>query len=78
MRYLPPAANLELADEGRRAIQLAEREMPGLMALRSVHGPAKNLQGARIAGCLHMTATTAVLIETLVELGAKVSRQRDY
>ena len=50
--------------------------MPGLMAIRRVSGPQKPLQGARIAGCLHMTVKTAVLIETLVELGAKVSRGR--
>ena len=50
--------------------------MPGLMAIRRVSGPQKPLQGARIAGCLHMTVKTAVLIETLVELGAKVSRAR--
>ena len=53
-------------------ITLAENEMPGLMAMRSKYGPSKPLKGARIAGCLHMTIQTAVLIETLVELGAEV------
>lgn len=52
---------------------MAENEMPGLMACRKKYGPAKVLKGARIAGCLHMTIQTAVLIETLVELGAEVS-----
>lgn len=62
-----------MADWGRKEIQLAEAEMPGLMALREQYGPQKPLKGARIAGCLHMTIQTAVLIETLVELGAEVS-----
>lgn len=53
-------------------IIIAENEMPGLMAMRSKYGPSKPLKGARIAGCLHMTIQTAVLIETLVELGAEV------
>ncbi len=61
-----------LADWGRKEIELAEVEMPGLMALREKYGPKKPLKGARIAGCLHMTIQTAVLIETLVELGAEV------
>ncbi len=61
------------ADWGRKEIQLAEAEMPGLMALREEFGASKPLKGARIAGCLHMTIQTAVLIETLVELGAEVS-----
>lgn len=65
-------ADLSLADWGRKEIHLAEAEMPGLMALREEFGPSKPLQGARIAGCLHMTIQTAVLIETLIELGAKV------
>jgi adenosylhomocysteinase len=65
--------DLALADWGRKEIELAEAEMPGLMALRQEFGPAKPLQGARIAGCLHMTIQTAVLIETLVELGAEVT-----
>lgn len=65
--------DITLADWGRKEIQLAEAEMPGLMALREEFGPVKPLKGARIAGCLHMTIQTAVLIETLVELGAEVS-----
>jgi adenosylhomocysteinase len=64
--------DLSLADLGRKAIDLAEIEMPGLMALRKKYGPTKPLAGARIAGCLHMTVETAVLIETLLELGAAV------
>ncbi len=63
----------KLADWGRKEIQLAENEMPGLMALREKYGTEKPLQGARIAGCLHMTIQTAVLIETLIELGAEVT-----
>lgn len=62
-----------MADWGRKAIIIAENEMPGLMACRKKYGPMKILKGARIAGCLHMTVQTAVLIETLVELGAEVS-----
>lgn len=65
--------DLSLADWGRKEIRLAEAEMPGLMATREEYGPRKPLKGARIAGCLHMTIQTAVLIETLVELGAEVS-----
>ena len=65
-------ADLNLADFGRKQIQLAEREMPGLMAMRARFGASKPLAGARIAGSLHMTVQTAVLIETLVELGAEV------
>ena len=65
--------DLSLADWGRREITLAENEMPGLMALREKHGAEKPLSGARIAGCLHMTIQTAVLIETLTELGAEVT-----
>jgi adenosylhomocysteinase len=65
--------NIALADWGRKEIRLAEAEMPGLMALRAEFGQSKPLKGARIAGCLHMTIQTAVLIETLVELGAEVS-----
>jgi len=65
--------DLSLAEWGRKEIQLAEAEMPGLMALREEFGKQKPLKGARIAGCLHMTIQTAVLIETLVELGADVS-----
>jgi adenosylhomocysteinase len=65
--------DITLADWGRKEIELAEAEMPGLMALRDKYGKTKPLQGARIAGCLHMTIQTAVLIETLKELGAEVS-----
>ncbi|MEM8901023.1 MAG: adenosylhomocysteinase [Bacteroidota bacterium] len=65
--------DIALADWGRKEIQLAEAEMPGLMALREEYGKEKPLKGARIAGCLHMTIQTAVLIETLVELGAEVT-----
>jgi adenosylhomocysteinase len=65
--------DISLADWGRKEIRLAEAEMPGLMALRAEFGHTKPLKGARIAGCLHMTIQTAVLIETLVELGAEVS-----
>ena len=65
--------DITLADWGRKEILLAEAEMPGLMALREQYGKDKPLKGARIAGCLHMTIQTAVLIETLVELGAEVS-----
>ncbi len=66
-------ADLSLADWGRKEIELAEQEMPGLMALRRKYGRSKPLTGARIAGCLHMTIQTAVLIETLKELGAEVT-----
>jgi adenosylhomocysteinase len=65
--------DLSLAEWGRKEIKLAEVEMPGLMALRKEYGAKKPLAGARIAGCLHMTIQTAVLIETLVELGAEVT-----
>jgi len=65
-------ADLGLAEFGRKEIEIAETEMPGLMALREEFGTAKPLAGARIAGCLHMTIQTAVLIETLIELGASV------
>ena len=65
-------ADISLADWGRKEIQIAEKEMPGLMSLREEFGAAKPLKGAKIAGCLHMTIQTAVLIETLVELGAEV------
>jgi adenosylhomocysteinase len=64
--------DLALAEFGRKEIRLAEEEMPGLMAIRRMYGPKKPLKGARIAGSLHMTIQTAVLIETLVELGADV------
>ncbi len=65
--------DISLAEWGRREIELAEAEMPGLMALREEYGDAQPLKGARIAGCLHMTIQTAVLIETLVALGAEVT-----
>jgi adenosylhomocysteinase len=65
-------ADLSLADFGRREIRLAEHEMPGLMALREEYGPSQPLAGARITGSLHMTIQTAVLIETLVALGAQI------
>ena len=65
--------DISLADWGRKEIKLAEAEMPGLMSLREEYGQSKPLAGARIAGCLHMTIQTAVLIETLVELGAEVT-----
>lgn len=65
--------DISLAEWGRKEIRLAEEEMPGLMALREEYGPSKPLAGARIAGCLHMTIQTAVLIETLAELGAEVT-----
>src|SRR5689334_2801137 len=65
-------ADIALADWGRREIAIAETEMPGLMALRREFGASQPLKGARIVGCLHMTIQTAVLIETLVALGATV------
>ena len=65
--------DISLAEWGRKEILLAEKEMPGLMALRNEYGPSQPLKGARIAGCLHMTIQTAVLIETLVALGAEVT-----
>ncbi|MCF8080363.1 MAG: adenosylhomocysteinase, partial [Desulfobacterales bacterium] len=64
--------DIELAEYGRREIEIAEKEMPGLMATREKYGSQKPLKGARITGSLHMTIQTAVLIETLVELGADV------
>ncbi|MDX9705167.1 MAG: adenosylhomocysteinase [Weeksellaceae bacterium] len=73
-KYIPyKVKDLSLAEWGRKEIKLAEAEMPGLMAIRKEYGPNQPLKGARIAGCLHMTIQTAVLIETLVELGAEVS-----
>ncbi|HLT87171.1 MAG TPA: adenosylhomocysteinase [Sphingobacterium sp.] len=72
--YVPyKVKDISLAEWGRKEIELAEAEMPGLMSLRQEYGASKPLKGARIAGCLHMTIQTAVLIETLVELGAEVS-----
>ena len=64
--------DINLAEFGRRELDIAETEMPGLMALRAEYGDRKPLKGARIVGSLHMTIQTAVLIETLVELGADV------
>jgi adenosylhomocysteinase len=64
--------DISLAEWGRKEIRLAEAEMPGLMAIRAEYGPSQPLKGARVAGCLHMTIQTAVLIETLVALGAEV------
>jgi adenosylhomocysteinase len=73
-KYTPyKVKDMSLAEWGRKEIRLAEAEMPGLMALREEFGSKKPLKGARIAGCLHMTIQTAVLIETLVELGAEVT-----
>ena len=72
--YIPyKVKDINLADFGRKEIELAEAEMPGLMALREEYGDSKPLAGARIAGCLHMTIQTAVLIETLQHLGAEVT-----
>src|SRR5512141_1468529 len=65
--------DITLAELGRKKIRMSEKEMPGLMALREEFGAQKPLKGARIAGCLHMTIETAILIETLVELGAEVT-----
>ena len=73
-KYVPyKVKDITLADWGRKEIELAEAEMPGLMALREEYGDSQPLKGARIAGCLHMTIQTAVLIETLVALGAEVT-----
>jgi adenosylhomocysteinase len=72
--YIPyKVKDISLAEWGRKEIKLAEAEMPGLMAIRKEYGPQQPLKGARIAGCLHMTIQTAVLIETLKELGAEVT-----
>ena len=65
-------ADISLAEWGRKEIRLAEAEMPGLMSIRAEYGASQPLKGARVAGCLHMTIQTAVLIETLVALGAEV------
>ena len=73
-QYIPyKVKDISLAEWGRKEITLAEAEMPGLMAIREEYGPSQPLKGARIAGCLHMTIQTAVLIETLVALGAEVT-----
>ena len=66
-------ADISLSEWGEKEIAIAETEMPGLMSLREEFGTSKPLKGARIAGCLHMTIQTAVLIETLIELGAEVT-----
>src|SRR5690554_3088030 len=72
--YVPyKVKDIGLADWGRKEIELAEAEMPGLMSLREEYGKEQPLKGARIAGCLHMTIQTAVLIETLIALGAEVT-----
>ena len=72
--YIPyKVKDIALAEWGRKEIELAEAEMPGLMALREEYGESQPLKGARIAGCLHMTIQTAVLIETLTALGAEVT-----
>ena len=74
VKYTPfKVKDINQAKWGRKEIKLAEAEMPGLMALRSEYRKEKPLMGARIAGCLHMTIQTAVLIETLIELGAEVT-----
>ena len=74
VEYIPyKVKDISLAEWGRKEIKLAEAEMPGLMSLREQYKESKPLQGARIAGCLHMTIQTAVLIETLIELGADVT-----
>ena len=73
-KYIPyKVKDISLAQWGRKEIRLAEAEMPGLMSLREEYGKSKPLKGARISGCLHMTIQTAVLIETLVHLGAEVT-----
>jgi adenosylhomocysteinase len=73
---LDRTADISLADWGRKELELAENEMPGLIKMRQLYRDSQPLKGARIAGCLHMTIQTAVLIETLLELGAEV-RQAD-
>ena len=73
-QYVPyKVKDISLAEWGRKEITLAEAEMPGLMAIREEYGSSQPLKAARIAGCLHMTIQTAVLIETLVALGAEVT-----
>ena len=67
-------ADITKADFGRKIIELNQSEMPGLMRMREIYKATKPLKGAKIAGCLHMTTKTAVLIETLIELGAEVHR----
>ncbi|CAF0883558.1 unnamed protein product, partial [Rotaria sordida] len=73
MERLPyKIADIKLAKSGRKALSMAEFEMPGVMRLRKIYGPTKPLKGVRLAGCLHVTAQTGVMIETLRELGAEV------
>ena len=69
--FLPPA-DISLHEWGRKCLDIAENEMPGLMKMKELYGKSKPLTGARIAGCLHMTLQTGVLIETLTDLGAEV------
>ena len=71
-------ADISLAEWGRKEIRLAEAEMPGLMSIRKEFGPSQPLKGARVAGCLHMTIQTAVLIETLTALGAEVKWSKRF
>ena len=71
-KLLYKIADIHLADLGRKALTMAEAEMPGVMRLRKIYGPLKPLKGVRLAGCLHVTAQTGVMIETLKELGAQV------
>lgn len=66
------SADIKLAEYGRKEIMIAQHEMPGLMKIREKYGPSQPLKGARVAGCLHMTIQTAVLMETLIELGAEI------
>jgi adenosylhomocysteinase len=66
-------ADINLAELGRKALSMAEAEMPGVMQLKKIYGPKKILKGVRLAGCLHVTAQTGVMIETLHEMGAEVS-----
>lgn len=75
LAFLFPA-DISLAEWGRKAIEIAENEMPGLMKMRELYGQSKPLKGSRIAGCLHMTLQTAVLIETLTALGAEVTTHK--
>ncbi|CAF1345235.1 unnamed protein product, partial [Rotaria sordida] len=73
MERLPyKIADIKLAEAGRKALSMAEFEMPGVMRLRKIYGPTKPLKGVRLAGCLHVTAQTGVMIETLRELGAEI------
>jgi adenosylhomocysteinase len=65
-------ADINLAEWGRKALSMAEAEMPGVMQLRKIFGPKKVLKGVRLAGCLHVTAQTGVMIETFREMGAEV------